>query len=151
MAHETNSSPLKNWRLWAALILAPIIGFAAWRGGVTTYDVFLKWRSESLSVEAVKLADFGKNSEARQAATKSLEYYPANPEALRLQAKLQIAAGENLEAMGSFKALSATRAFSSEDAESYARLAGKLKKWDVADSLLKALRAGPKSVETPIL
>lgn len=151
MAHETKSSPLKNWRLWAALILAPIIGFAAWRGGVTTYDVFLKWRSETLAVEAVKLADSGKNSEARQAASKSLEYYPANPEALRLQAKLQIAAGEDLEAMGSFKALSATRAFSSEDAESYARLAGRLKKWDVADSLLKALRAGPKSVETPIL
>ncbi len=151
MAHETKSSPLKNWRLWAALILAPIIGFAAWRGGVTTYDVFLKWRSETLAVEAVKLADSGKNSEARQAASKSLEYYPANPEALRLQAKLQIAAGEDLEAMGSFKVLSATRAFSSEDAESYARLAGRLKKWDVADSLLKALRAGPKSVETPIL
>ena len=151
MAHETKSSPLKNWRFWAALILAPIIGFAAWRGGVTTYDVFLKWRSESLAGEAVKLADSGKNSEARQAATKSLEYFPANPDALRLLAKLQIAAGEDLAAMGSFKALSATRAFSSEDAESYARLAGKLGKWDVADSLLKALRAGPKSVETPIL
>lgn len=151
MAHENKSSPLKNWRFWAALILAPIIGFAAWRGGVTTYDVFLKWRSETLAVEAVKLADSGKNSEARQAATESLEYYPANPDALRLQAKLQIAAGEDLAAMGSFKALSATRAFSSEDAQSYARLAGKLEKWDVADSLLKALRAGPKSVETPIL
>jgi uncharacterized protein HemY len=53
--------------------------------------------------------------------------------------------------MGSFKALSATKAFSSEDAESYARLAGKSGKWDVADSLLKALRAGPKTVATPIL
>lgn len=151
MALENKPSLLKNWRFWAALILAPIIGFAVWRGGVTTYDVFLKWRSESLAGEAVKLAGSGKNSEARQAATKSLEYYPANPDALRLLAKLQIASGEDLAAMGSFKALSATKAFSSEDAESYARLAGKSGKWDVADSLLKALRAGPKTVATPIL
>ena len=86
MAQENKSSLLKNWRFWAALILAPVIGFAAWRGGVTTYDVFLKWRSESLAGEAVKLAGSGKNSEARQAVSKSLEYYPANPDALRLLA-----------------------------------------------------------------
>jgi len=151
MSHENKLSPLKNWRFWAALILAPIIGFAAWRGGVTTYDVILKWRSERLATEARRLADSGKSAEARQAAEKSLEYYPANPDALRLLAKFQIASGEDLAAMDSFKTLSATLAFSSEDAENYARLAGGLKKWDIAESLLKALRAGPKSVETPIL
>jgi len=151
MAQETKPSPLKNWRFWAAVILAPVIGFAAWRGGVTSYDVFLKWRSETLVGEAVKLADSGKSSEARQAATKSLEYYSANPEALRLLAKLQMQSGEDLAAMETFKKLSGTRAFSPADADTYARLAGRLEEWEVASSLLKALRAGPKTVETAIL
>jgi len=151
MDHENKTSLLKNWRFWAALILAPIIGFAAWRGGVTTYDVFLNWRSERLAAEAGELASAGKSAEARQAATKSLDFNSANPEALRLMAKFQMASGEDLAAMETFKKLSGTRAFSAADAETYARLAGRLKKWEVAGSLLKALRAGPKSVETSIL
>ena len=64
MAHKTKLTLLKNWRFWAALILVPVIGFAAWRGSVTTYDVFLKWRSETLAGEAVKLAESGKSSGA---------------------------------------------------------------------------------------
>jgi tetratricopeptide (TPR) repeat protein len=151
MDHENKASPLKNWRFWAALIFVPIIGFAALRGGVTTYDVFLNWRSERLAFEAAKLASVGKSTEARQAATKSLDFNSANPEALRLLAKFQIASGEDLAALDAFKKLSGTRAFSTADAEAYARLAGRLEKWELAGSLLKVLRAGPKSVETPIL
>lgn len=151
MDQETKPSVLKNWHLWAALILVPVIGFAAWRGGVTTYDSFLKWRSEALAGEAMKLAGSGKSSVAKQVAKKSLEYFSANSGALRLLARLQMESGEDLAAMETFKKLSGTRAFSSGDAETYARLAGRLGDWDVANSLLQALRAGPKSVETPIL
>ena len=115
------------------------------------YDGFLKWRSERLAVEASRFFSDGKSAEALLSVTKSLECYSYNPAALRLLAKLQIASGEDLAAMDAFKKLSATRAFTAADAEDYARLAGRLKKWELADSLLKALRAGPKSVETPLL
>ena len=115
------------------------------------YDGYLKWRSGRLAAEATEFLAAGKSAEARRSVTKSLECYSYNPDALRLLAKLQIASGEDLAAMDTFKKLSATRAFSAADAENYARLAGRLKNWDIADSLVKALRAGPKSVETPIL
>lgn len=115
------------------------------------YDGYLKWRSDRLVVEASEFLAAGKSGEARRCAEKSLECHPANPDALRLLAKIQIASGEDLAAMDTLKKLSATRAFSAADAEGYARLAGRLKKWEIADSLLKALRAGPKSVETPLL
>jgi tetratricopeptide (TPR) repeat protein len=133
------------------VLLVPIIGFAAWRGGVTMYDGYLKWRSDRLVVESSEFLAAGKSGEARRCAEKSLECHPANPDALRLLAKIQIATREDLAAMDTLKKLSATRAFSAADAEGYARLAGRLKKWEIADSLLKALRAGPKSVETPLL
>jgi len=151
MSNENKSSPLKNWRVWVALVVVPIIGFAAWRGGMTVYGEFLKWQSNRLAIEAAALVASGKATEARRSARESLEYNPANPDSLRLLASLQIEAGEDLAAMDTFQKLSATRAFSAADAEGYARLAGRLKKWEVADSLLRALRAGPKTVETPIL
>jgi tetratricopeptide (TPR) repeat protein len=151
MSNENKTSPLKNWRVWVALVVIPIIGFAAWRGGLTVYGEFLKWQSNRLGVEAAALVASGNAAEASRTARESLEYNPANPESLRLLASLQIEAGEDLAAMDTFQKLSATRAFSAADAEGYARLAGRLKKWEVADSLLRALRAGPKTVETPIL
>lgn len=151
MSDENKTSPLRSWRVWVAVLVLPIIGFAAWRGGVTMYDGFLKWRSERLALEASEFLAVGKSSEARLCATKSLECHPANPEAMRLLAKIQIASGEDWAAMETFKKLSATRAFSAADAEGYVRLAGRLKKWETAESLLKALRTGPKAVETPLL
>jgi tetratricopeptide (TPR) repeat protein len=151
MSEQTKTPPLRSWRVWVAVLLVPIIGFAAFRGGETIYDGYLKWRSARLVVEASEFFAAGKSGEARRCAEKSLECHPANPDALRLLAKIQIASGEDLAAMDTLKKLSATRAFSAADAEGYARLAGRLKKWEIADSLLKALRAGPKSVETPLL
>lgn len=151
MSEQTKTPPLRSWRVWVAVLLVPIIGFAAFRGGETIYDGYLKWRSDRLVVEASEFLASGKSGEARRCAEKSLECHPANPDALRLLAKIQIASGEDFAAMDTLKKLSATRAFSAADAEGYARLAGRLKKWEIADSLLKALRAGPKSVETPLL
>ncbi len=151
MSKDNKTSLLKNWRVLVAVVFFPIIGFAAWRGGLTVYGEFLKWQSNRLAIEAGGLVASGKVAEARRCALESLDYNSSNPDSLRLLASLQIQAGEDLAAMGTFKKLSATRSFSAADAEGYARLAGRLEKWEVADSLVKALRAGPKTVETPLL
>ena len=151
MSDKTKSLLFRNWRFWVAVVLLPIVGFAAWRGGVTVYDLFLNWRSDRLAIEALDLFGAGKSAESRAVAAKSLECNPANPDSLRLLAKIQIASGEDLAALRTYKKLSATRAFTEADVENYARLAGRLKEWEVADRLVKALRAGPKSVQAPIL
>jgi Flp pilus assembly protein TadD len=151
MSDKTKSSLFRNWRFWVAVVLLPIVGFAAWRGGVTVYDLFLNWRSERLAIQASDLFGAGKSAESRAIAAKSLDCNPANPDSLRLLAKIQIASGEDSAALGTYKKLSATRAFTAADVENYARLAGRLKEWEVADRLVKALRAGPKSVQAPIL
>jgi hypothetical protein len=52
MPDKTKPSFFLNWRLWVAVVLLPIVGFAAWRGGVTVYDLFLNWRSDRLAIEA---------------------------------------------------------------------------------------------------
>ena len=137
-----------NWRVLVAAVLLPVVGFAAWRGGVMVYGEVQIWRSNRLAAEALDLFVRGDKAASRLAAESSLSCNPRNIEALRLLAGFQLDAGEDSAAMETFQKLSAAGGLSENDARAYARLAGRLAQWEIADGLVAALRAGPASMET---
>jgi tetratricopeptide (TPR) repeat protein len=139
------------WKLLALVVALPLVGFAAWRGGVMVYGEFQVWRSGRLAAEAADFLLRGDPAAARLSAEASLRNNPRNIDALRLLAGFQLEAGEDAAALETFQTLSAAGGLSEPDARAYARLAGRAGKWDVADGLVAALRAGPPTVETPFL
>lgn len=139
------------WKILALAVLLPAIGFAAWRGGVMVYGEVQVWRSARLAKDAADLLLRGDKAASRLATESSLRCNPRNIDALRLLAGFQLEAGEEAAALETFQKLSAAGGLSETDARAYARLAGKLGEWDVADGLVAALRAGPPSLETPWL
>ncbi len=143
--------PASKWKIVVLAIVLPAVGFAAWRGGVMVYQEVQVWRSVRLAAEAADLLLRGDPVASRAAAESSLRCHPVNIEALRLLAGFQAEAGENPAAMETFRKLSAAGGLSENDARAYARLAGRLGQWEVAEGLVTALRAGPPNVETPLL
>ncbi|MFM8365047.1 MAG: tetratricopeptide repeat protein, partial [Verrucomicrobiota bacterium] len=148
---EPVRSSFPKWKILALVVILPLVGFAAWRGGVMVYGEVQIWRSTKLAKEATDLFLRGDKSASRLAAESSLRCNPSNIEALRLLAGFQLEAGEETAAMETFQKLSATGGLSEADARAYALLAGRLANWDIANGLVAALRAGPPNVETPFL
>lgn len=140
-----------KWKLLALALALPAVGFAAWRGGVMVYGEVQVWSSDRLAVEAADFLARGDKAASRLAAEKSLRSNHGNIDALRLLAGFQTEAGQDAAALDTYKKLSAAGGLSETDARAYARLAGRSGQWDVADGLVAALRAGPPSIETPLL
>ena len=140
-----------NWKTLALVLALPAVGFAAWRGGEMVFGEFQIWRSGRLAAEAADFLLRGDPVAARLAAESALRSNPRNIDALRLLAGFQLEAGEDAAALETFQSLSAAGGLSETDARAYARLAGRSGRWDVAEGLVAALRAGPPDVETPFL
>jgi len=149
------SEPVRSsfpiWKILVLVLVLPTVGFAAWRGGVMVYGEVQVWRSNRLAKESADFLLRGDKSASRLAAESALQCNPRNIEALRLLAGFQLEAGQDAGALETFQKLSAAGGLSETDARAYARLAGRLSQWEAADGLVAALRAGPPSIETPLL
>ena len=135
-----------RWLLAITITLLVMIFWVIPAGFMALLERLERRQSRKLAAKATEYLREGKIEETRMGLEAALKLNPANAEALRLIARLQVAQGANAEALDAMRRLSDSGQLSFADLTSYAVLAAREGDSALADRLVNSASRGGNTV-----